>query len=76
MCPQRGNRRHSDSELYAIPREDELWSIKLKQLEINFNILQERLDVLEKAVFKHPLEFLENKTTWKDRMASWVQGKE
>lgn len=50
--------------------------IKLKQLENKFNILEERLDVLEKEVAKPPLEFLEDRSTWKDKMTSWDQGKE
>ncbi len=67
--PERGNRRHSDSVLSVIPKEDEVSLIKLRQLENKFEILQERMEIIEKEIEKPPLEFLETRST-KDRMSS------
>ncbi|XP_078383843.1 protein argonaute-2-like isoform X2 [Oculina patagonica] len=66
---QRGNRRHSDSVLSVKPKEDEVSLIKLRQLENKVEILQERMDIIEKEMEKPPLELLETRST-KDKMAS------
>jgi len=50
--------------------------IKLKQLEKHFNILQERLELLEVDVDRLPLMFLEDRSAWKDKITSWDHGKE
>ena len=43
--------------------------IKLKQLENKFNILQERVEIIEKEIEKPPLEFLETRSA-KEKMTS------
>lgn len=74
--PQGGNRRYSDSALSVIPREDDLSLIKIKQLENKFNILEERVEVLEEEIARPQLALLEDRSTFQEKMISWNQGKD
>ena len=56
--PRGRKRRHSDSVLSDIPKEDETPPIKLKRLENEVQLLKERIESQEREIAKLPLEFL------------------
>ena len=56
---QRGNRRLSDSVLSVKTKEDEVSLMKLTQLENKVQLLEERVEILERDITKPPLELRE-----------------
>ena len=57
--PQIRNRRLSDSVLSVKTKEDEVSLMKLTQLENKVQLLEERVEILEREITKSPLELRE-----------------
>ena len=59
--PQIRNRTLSDSVLSVKTKEDEVSLMKLAQLENKVQLLEERVEFLEREITKPPLEFWETR---------------